>query len=1048
MCSRIARLSFIALTIGLVSCGKLPPVAPSPVASPLLGQTAALPAVRMSEIHYDNASTDVNEAIEISAPAGTDLAGWQLVLYNGNGGAVYNTRALTGVVPATCNARGVLTFTYPVNGIQNGDPDAMALVDNNGVLVEFLSYGGTFAGVGGPANGRTSIDLGVKESSTSPAGSSLQREANDTWSGPITATFGTCNDDGPVTPPTIVASVTIAPSGASIAVGASQLFAATAADAASQPISRATIVWTSTATFIATVSASGLATGVAEGAADIIAAAPNGVADTVTVTVTAAPPTNLPATQLSEIHYDNFGTDVNEGIEVEGPAGSSVAGWTIVLYNGNGGVAYGTSTLSGTIPATCTTRGVIVLTYPSNGIQNGNPDGFALVDNNGAVVEFLSYGGTFVATDGPAIGITSTDIGVAEASSPVGQSLQRDASGTWLAPSTAGFGACTGSPPPPSAKRITFSGRNNSNPALPVGFQDELFAIVRGGSGNSIVTTITWTSETPAIASVDQHGVMTALDAGTATLRATAADGITTATYSLPTRIAVASTTAQYVGNTEFGVPTDADPSDDIQVQRVQYSASYSAARGTPNWVSYNLEATHFGPEDRCDCFTFDPALPASVARYTTADYTGAGTFAGYGIDRGHLARSFDRTSGSLDNATTFYFTNIIPQAADLNQGPWAVLEDSLGKLARNANREVYVITGVAGNGGTVKGEGKIVLPTSVWKVAIVMPRDQGLANVTSYADVDVYAVNMPNVPGVRNQPWTLYKTTIDAIESISGYDLLALLPDPIEIAVESATQPPPAATDGPYASAEGANVNMSAAGSTDPDGDALSYVWSFGDGASATGETTTHAYANDGRYTVRLVATDPRGLADTTTTTAILSNVAPTVVAFSGATLLPNESYSANGTFTDPGSDTWTATVDYGDGSGTGALALGGKSFALSHAYAAAGSFTVTVTVFDGVASGSYSAAVTVLTPSQGIQFANTPMQQSLDRGAIRAGNAPSLTATLMAAERLLNSGNAGPQLSFWRLQPAAVGAGSHAAFPDLFAYCTAPLGIAPPRR
>lgn len=142
MRSRIARLSFIALTIGLVSCGKLPPVAPSPVASPLLGQTAALPAVRMSEIHYDNASTDVNEAIEISAPAGTDLAGWQLVLYNGNGGAVYNTRALTGVVPATCNARGVLTFTYPVNGIQNGDPDAMALVDNNGVLVEFLSYGG------------------------------------------------------------------------------------------------------------------------------------------------------------------------------------------------------------------------------------------------------------------------------------------------------------------------------------------------------------------------------------------------------------------------------------------------------------------------------------------------------------------------------------------------------------------------------------------------------------------------------------------------------------------------------------------------------------------------------------------------------------------------------------------------------------------------------------------------------------------------------------------------------------------------------------------
>ena len=34
-------------------------------------------AVRISEIHYDNASTDTGEAIEVSAPAGTDLTGWQ-----------------------------------------------------------------------------------------------------------------------------------------------------------------------------------------------------------------------------------------------------------------------------------------------------------------------------------------------------------------------------------------------------------------------------------------------------------------------------------------------------------------------------------------------------------------------------------------------------------------------------------------------------------------------------------------------------------------------------------------------------------------------------------------------------------------------------------------------------------------------------------------------------------------------------------------------------------------------------------------------------------
>ena len=85
------------------------------------------------------------------------------------------------------------------------------------------------------------------------------------------------------------------------------------------------------------------------------------------------------------------------------------------------------------------------------------------------------------------------------------------------------------------------------------------------------------------------------------------------------------------------------------------------------------------------------------------------------------------------------------------------------------------------------------------WKVAVIMPRDQGLANVDSYDDVEVIAAIMPNDPGVRNVDWHTYSTTVDAVEALSGYDLLALLPDPVEIAVESNTVPPVAATDGPY---------------------------------------------------------------------------------------------------------------------------------------------------------------------------------------------------------------------------------------------------------
>ncbi|TNF42399.1 MAG: hypothetical protein EP311_05360, partial [Cytophagales bacterium] len=52
--------------------------------------------VFINEIHYDNASTDVGEAIEIAGPAGTDLTGWSIVLYNGSNGTLYDTDNLSG----------------------------------------------------------------------------------------------------------------------------------------------------------------------------------------------------------------------------------------------------------------------------------------------------------------------------------------------------------------------------------------------------------------------------------------------------------------------------------------------------------------------------------------------------------------------------------------------------------------------------------------------------------------------------------------------------------------------------------------------------------------------------------------------------------------------------------------------------------------------------------------------------------------------------------------------------------------------------------------
>src|SRR5688572_13957544 len=135
--------------------------------------TLSLPAVRISEIHYDNTGTDAGEAIEVSGPAGTDLTGWSIVLYNGTGGAQYDSDLLPTPIPATCDARGVVVLNYPSNGIQNGSPDGVALIDAAGVVVEFLSYEGTFTAVGGPANGTVSVSIGVSEAGSEPVGQSL-----------------------------------------------------------------------------------------------------------------------------------------------------------------------------------------------------------------------------------------------------------------------------------------------------------------------------------------------------------------------------------------------------------------------------------------------------------------------------------------------------------------------------------------------------------------------------------------------------------------------------------------------------------------------------------------------------------------------------------------------------------------------------------------------------------------------------------------------------------------------------------------------------------
>ena len=151
-------------------------------------------------------------------------------------------------------------------------------------------------------------------------------------------------------------------------------------------------------------------------------------------------------------------------------------------------------------------------------------------------------------------------------------------------------------------------------------------------------------------------------------------------------------------------------------------------------------------------------------------------------------------------------------------------------------------------------------------------------------------------------------------------------------------------------------------------------------------GFSLNHAYADEGSYAVTVSVADNEGTVGSGSFTVTVVNAAPVVNAGTNATINEGAMFGGTGSFTDPTSDTWTGTVNYGDGSGVQPLALNpDKSFNLSHAYADEGNYTVQVTVTDddGLA-GSGSFVVTAKTQRQWSPPGRTP---SSTKGATFGG-------------------------------------------------------------
>jgi len=176
----------------------------------------------------------------------------------------------------------------------------------------------------------------------------------------------------------------------------------------------------------------------------------------------------------------------------------------------------------------------------------------------------------------------------------------------------------------------------------------------------------------------------------------------------------------------------------------------------------------------------------------------------------------------------------------------------------------------------------------------------------------------------------------------------------------------PTAAFSVDHTTDEGEVITFSASATTDTASDLplLTYAWTFGDGATGSGVTVQHAYADDGSYTATLSVKDDNGATSTATMTFLIANIAPTATISSaagpGTPILTGDSVTFKGSATDPGvADVLSYAWTFGDGSS-------GTGLSATHTYTTAGSYSVKLTVSDGDGgSGTSTTTVTIKSPA-----------------------------------------------------------------------------------
>lgn len=129
----------------------------------------------INEFHYDNTGTpDVGEFVEVAVEnsGSYDLSNFRISFYSSSSGTRYGVYHDLTTFDEGATDNNITLYSKMISGIQNGPNDGIAL-DYDGTVLHFISYEGLVTASEGVAKGETSVDVGVSESNSTPAGYSI-----------------------------------------------------------------------------------------------------------------------------------------------------------------------------------------------------------------------------------------------------------------------------------------------------------------------------------------------------------------------------------------------------------------------------------------------------------------------------------------------------------------------------------------------------------------------------------------------------------------------------------------------------------------------------------------------------------------------------------------------------------------------------------------------------------------------------------------------------------------------------------------------------------